>query len=441
MIIFWKLLAELALFFSFITAVPFFFTIGFNPVYIILLCLLAVAISEPACRTGRTGLRFAGLIPALAASVFIRSLTDAVIILPALLYTILIIVTKLKQPNYYSAVKMFKIACRIMGFATLLLLGIDYMLQFVTDNANITGKQAEFKMFDYVSLLICEAVFLFAETVMLRKLRVNTPVSIKKSAENTGRYLAGAIECGLIFSALFALFCLIMEMINRIYLKMHGVGLRMPAFIGNFLMAVRKWLFDGLKSTQPLGPTGPVPTSSPLPTYLPTDSGIVTVSPAPIEETAPSSTLWPIIIIIILLTCVLLIFFLHSRKNTIYKEPEQPDESAVRRAPSVSVFGNFSNREKVRKVYRSFMKYAKKHGYVIQPSDTTLDIMAGTRDFANGTPVETLRNIYLQTRYSSEAEITDEMVREAQNALNSIVNGAPEDKTIRQKVLMANPKN
>lgn len=421
MIIFWKLLAELALYFSIITAVPFLFTISFNPVYIILLCLLSVAIGEFAHRKAHSGLRFIGIVPAIVPLLFIRSALDAVIILPAMLYTVLIIITKFKQPNYYNAVKLFKVFCRILVFTALFLLGSDYLLQFITDNAIINGNKAEFKTFNYIALFICDTVFLLSESIMLKKLRVNTPTSLKKSAEGTGRYLTAMVGNGALLGGLIVVFCLILELINKLYLKMSGISLRMPAFVENILFILKKWLFDGVKGNGQFAETGATPTPLPVSGDIPPESAAVTPTPAPVEATADST--WLVIVtIVILLAAVLLFFFLHSRQAVVYKEPESPDEESLRTEHSVNTPGDLSNRSKVRKAYRSFLKYAKKHGFRMQASDTSLDVQSRTSDFVNADCSETLRSIYLQARYNKETEITDDMVREAESALNTILN-------------------
>lgn len=416
----WKLLAELSLYFSIISAIPFVFQISFNPVFIILLCVLAVSVSEPLCGCSHHSLRFTALLPALSPVCFIRSTLDAIIILPVVLYTAIVILTKMKRPDYYQALRLFKISCWVIVFVAILLLGTDYALQFTTDYQIGVGKDVEFKLFNYVALLSYDACYLFSGTILLRKLRVNTPVPLRKSAESTGRYCVGMLGGSAVLAALIVVFCFIMNLINSLLLKIPGTHSVLPSFLTTFLLSLKKSLMKLLSGTWKENEIPADITPAPTLSELPGEPVSEPVEQIPAEEAAEAFP-WVVVIIVVLLVAVLIVFFLNSRRKAVLLTKDQPDEKKIKARSDILRSDDSGNREKVRKAYRSFLKYVKKHGRKITISDTTLEISSKTADFVDAESLQILRSIYIQARYNKEIEITDEMVTDARKALEKIV--------------------
>ena len=72
-----------------------------------------------------------------------------------------------------------------------------------------------------------------------------------------------------------------------------------------------------------------------------------------------------------------------------------------------------SNREKLRRCYRSFLKQLQHRGMKADPSLTTEEIHLRAKGLADLAAAEELRSLYLPARYDDSAEVTSHQVREA----------------------------
>lgn len=82
--------------------------------------------------------------------------------------------------------------------------------------------------------------------------------------------------------------------------------------------------------------------------------------------------------------------------------------------------GRRSNREKVRAVYRDYLKLVRRREVRLTPSMTSQDVLRQTQRGQDSREAVRLREIYLAARYQEQEEVTGEQVREARAALNAL---------------------
>ena len=77
----------------------------------------------------------------------------------------------------------------------------------------------------------------------------------------------------------------------------------------------------------------------------------------------------------------------------------------------------YSNRSKLRKVYRDFLKAEKRKGHKLFSYHTSQDILDDLKPGGDSEAAAKLRQIYLSARYDPEAAVTPEQVQAAKTAL------------------------
>ena len=76
-----------------------------------------------------------------------------------------------------------------------------------------------------------------------------------------------------------------------------------------------------------------------------------------------------------------------------------------------------SNRQKVRRQYRNFLKMQKSKGVRLTVNQTSEEILASIAPDTDREGAEQLRRIYLEARYNDSAQITTDHVKAAKMAL------------------------
>ena len=79
-----------------------------------------------------------------------------------------------------------------------------------------------------------------------------------------------------------------------------------------------------------------------------------------------------------------------------------------------------SNRDKVRRSYRKFMKLLLGRGIKLKQANTTAEIRSSASFLQNTDPADQLRDLYLTARYDEEAEVTNQQAKEAKELVKTI---------------------
>ena len=91
--------------------------------------------------------------------------------------------------------------------------------------------------------------------------------------------------------------------------------------------------------------------------------------------------------------------------------------SGVVAAPKKKKTSTFSNRTRVRQLYRDFLRAEKDLGMKLQPSDTSADVLSRIHPRTDRPSADELRQVYLLARYDDRQTITRGQLDAAKRAL------------------------
>ena len=137
-------------------------------------------------------------------------------------------------------------------------------------------------------------------------------------------------------------------------------------------------------------------------------------SPSQSKELDPA-TIWTVLIgiVLLILGIILLRSFLKNRADAGHLEKI----ARVAPPPKKKKAPPLSNRNRVRQVYRDFLRMENGRGLKLKCSDTSADVQLRLHPNTNAASAEDLRQIYLQARYDDRANISRSQVEQAKQAL------------------------
>ena len=131
---------------------------------------------------------------------------------------------------------------------------------------------------------------------------------------------------------------------------------------------------------------------------------------------------WLAAVLILVLLCLGAVYLLRNLgKNTAGRGSGDMLEAVEAEKPGTRESWS-SNRSKVRRIYRSYLKFLRRKGQRLRHDQTSLDILREARGPAD--PAGELRRIYVRARYDLDEPVTDLDVEDARNALKQIQNNA-----------------
>lgn len=140
-------------------------------------------------------------------------------------------------------------------------------------------------------------------------------------------------------------------------------------------------------------------------------------------QTAPPDTtasfdptvLWAVLAGLLLLAAVLLLI------RSFHKAGADADPGEVatrlRAAPKKKKAPAFSNRSKVRQLYRDFLRAQRTQGLKLMPNHTSLDVLERIHPQTDRSSAGELRQVYLRARYDDRQSISRSQVEQARRAL------------------------
>lgn len=106
-----------------------------------------------------------------------------------------------------------------------------------------------------------------------------------------------------------------------------------------------------------------------------------------------------------------------KRIKTNYNIRDVRDDDAFKKKNKVKVF---SNRAKVRRVYCDFLDIIRKNGITLNNRMTSEEVYEKIRTVFDDESAKALRNVYIKARYDDFSDVTNDEVRDAKQALNGI---------------------
>ena len=139
--------------------------------------------------------------------------------------------------------------------------------------------------------------------------------------------------------------------------------------------------------------------------------------PPPTEEQFP----WWLAILVLALLC--LVFFLllrtlgKGRRSAVSSEEPETVSIAERKKRE----NRRSNRGKVRKLYRDYLKLVRRKGQRLETWHPTADIFKKRPQNMNTEAADRLRQVYLKARYDTENPVTDAEAEQAKAAMKAVM--------------------
>jgi hypothetical protein len=136
--------------------------------------------------------------------------------------------------------------------------------------------------------------------------------------------------------------------------------------------------------------------------------------PQPVESTFP----WIALVVTVAVVVVLVLMlrtFQSSGGKAVSQHTEEALETGTTRRKDRS-----SNRSKLRRCYREFLRYERKRGLTLRRYHTSLDVQKRLTADTDPQAASQLRQLYLSARYDPHREVTAEQVRQARAALKKI---------------------
>lgn len=397
-----KLFGDLCLYFSVVGAFPSLFFHSFSLLWPAVLCGVGTGMAAFASERGKDRLRFLGLLLPASAFLLCGSWMDLLILLPAVIYTGAVIIRGSLALEYYGQRQFFlrSLVAWAIFFVVICLLQHFESMTLVVPRA---------LTFDYGTALVYGLLYGGAQVVLLLRLRMGEEEA--QAGKLHGAQMAGVLTAtGGFLLAAVGLERLLLERGTSLLGQLVKVGWTLfsllTELIGLLFKGEQKELEELLEERQPTDPTF---ATNPFPT----GEGTAPV----VEESKEIAFPWWLAVFILLALLAVLLYMLktfhtacgggHTEEKIQALSPQDREEKEVRR----------TNREKVRRSYRAFLKAEKRKGLKLRTDQTSEDILHSLGENTDRQAAAQLRQVYLRARYDEQHPVTQEQVKEARSAM------------------------
>lgn len=403
---FLKVFADSCLCFCFIGTFQQIFAPGFSLLWPALLCGAGAALAAVQMEQGRYGLRFVGILLPLTGFLLARSQVDILIMLPTAIYTAILIWKGDFALEYYTFRDQYKRVLTVWFFFFFAVCGLSYVESF----SWAPGMTLSWE--NCLWYAICYAV---SGVVLLRQLRLGDEGSramdnrqLLLVSAGTGTAVLGAV---LLERWLAEKGSSVLRLIWDFFLMLLGLPfVLLGKLFTGFVSLLPEETVQKMES--PLGESSQAGEALP---QMPTEE---MVEEAVQQVQRNEYPWWLAIAIVVVLAVILIVMLGIHRKNTpagaggftvTDVETEKKEKKAANR----------SNRAKVRRYYREFLRSERMKGTKLTTSQTSADILQGIAQSTDRESAQKLREIYLRARYDEGWEVTSEEMTEAKTAMKN----------------------
>lgn len=411
-----KVLGDLCFYFSVISVLPILFSGKILWLWPGLICAggaaLAVGVHQWTMAHGKsTKWRYVAAVLPLSILALAGSAMDMIVLAPAALYTVLVIHKGIYTLEYFPYRNQFQYS--------MILWGIVFVLCFLVENLS--------RPFDgqirihYESMMAYGLGYCVCAVFLLRHLRLGLHGNWKRSALNSGELASVGIFAGIVSVVVFggwALYRYFRGPINGFFTAILSVFMLLP-------VAVEQSISEGIQSLDWDAMFQEV--------ALEQEKNIEFFDP-PVEEMSPlwseiqnnplvapmDSIPWWLVILIV----GILSFALWKMLSVYMRTAPVVVKAGVRGTTQIEAVAKpkdrRSPREKVRRCYRDFLKLMEHKGFQREAYHTSEDILAAADRMVSPQAAAALRQVYIAARYSEDAVITEEQVRQARKALKEL---------------------
>ncbi len=143
------------------------------------------------------------------------------------------------------------------------------------------------------------------------------------------------------------------------------------------------------------------------------------LAPPPSDAPTTINTTWIWVALATVLLVVAAVLLLRSFRKRGEYAGSGDLQTRVITAPKKKRNTTFSNRTRVRQLYRDFLRSEKELGLRLRPNDTSADVLARIHPRTDVPSAAELRQVYLSARYDQRQQITRSQVEAAKQALKA----------------------
>lgn len=405
--VFLKVFADLCLYFGCIGALPALFPHSFFFLWPAIICAACAGISAFLSDQGRNRGRFLFLVLTVTCFLFGKGLMEWMILFPPIAYTLVMIFRDEWGLEYFHFRETFRRALIVLGIA-LLVVHFGGIIETGGHKGTVLNSNA---------LLQNALIYALCGILLQRQLRLGTGNVRDKDLNNLQLALVTICAALLLGSIIAAEWILssqgisLRNVLGQALRTIFGIPLYLISYLLTLIMGLNGQVLQQIQDTQAVE-------TEPSPTALLPPMGEAVLEQQPVETAFP----WWLAILILAALTTFLILLTQVLRNRITEANrgeiiEKFLPKAAEKQPS-----RRSNRSKLRKIYREFLRAEKRKGHMILPCHTSADILHDLKPEGDPEAAARLRRLYLPARYDLDSPVTAQQVQEAKNALRQYKN-------------------
>lgn len=401
--VFLKVFGDLCLYFACIGAFPALFPYDFSFLWPAIVCAASAGIAAFLSDHGRNKGRFPLIALIFCCLVLGDTVMEALILIPPVAYAIAMLVRDEWSLEYFHFREVFRKALILLG---LFLLVIHFGS---TLEDSISQRQP---LLDSAPVLRYGLLYTVSGILLQRKLRMGSDSARDRYLNNIQLVLV-TVGTGLFLLAIiFAERILesygisLSELIGQALRFAVGLPIYLLGMLVTFLMGLDGKVLQQIQDSQAVE-TEPIETN-PLP-----EMGEAILQQPQVEVAFP----WWLAVLILAVLTLVLVYLTHVLRSRRTDAPVREVVSRILPKPNGKQPSRRSNRSKLRRVYREFLKSEKRKGHKLLPWHTSQDILETLQPSGDSKAAAVLRQLYLSARYDLTSAVTQDQVKAAKDAL------------------------
>lgn len=402
-LMFLKIFGDVCLCFSVLGAFPALFPHEFTVLWPALLCGLGAGIAALFADQGRGRLKYLGVLFGAASLLFPRTPIEFLMLLPGILYTGAVIIRGSMHLEYYSFRDMFR--------KSMMFWGIFFGVIFLLSSFESISKASQVVL-NHEEPLFYGILYALCGIFLLRQLRMGADSTRRDSAMSVVQMAVVLVGTGAgalgILAAEQVMHESILDLMGSALSFLIGLPLVIVQKIYSFVVSIFEQDFNEYLDYRETLDATTHETYEALP--------METVSQTVADAVKDRYPWWLAVLILVIMIAVLVVLLRSFHRNwarTQVREqisrvtPPEKEKKQPRR----------SNRSKVRRYYREFIRNERRRGLRFRTNQTSQDILEAISPQTDSDAAAQLREVYLKARYDAGYEVTSEDVRLAKELL------------------------
>ncbi len=395
--VFLKVLSDLCLYFAVVGAFPRLFVRDLTFLLPGLCCALAGTLGYVVRERG--SLRWLGLVPALASFLLGDSTMELLLLVPPVIYVGMLLYTGAYGLSYYDYRESFLKMLTGLGIFALMVYAMGYF-------EGMFGES--FDSYDITTVLFYGAIYGFSGVFLLRQLRLGADSRREDRLRNSVQMILVLMVILVLAGGLVAAEDLLHGVVSALfYVVMAAVGL-VPMVIHEFIQWFMKDSGREFQETLAALQTEHLYTGE---VTYPSYTGMQVQQPE--EPGFP----WVFAVLVLVVLCVALVYLLRSMQATAKSIQAEAEEEKLEAPASRTKGKPGSNRTRIRKLYRSYLKQQRRQGVKLEANQTSRDILDLAGPQTDKAAAAQLRQLYLKARYDEAHIVTRQEADRAKSAL------------------------